>query len=300
METTRCFNCNGAILSGISFCPHCGQEQSSQFCAEELAKDPYKILQVSPEAEEEIIAAAYRSLARKYHPDANFGRAQDDRMKDINWAYGILRNPTKRKEWDLRNRRKQDTYRTQKSPSQDAPKVDPIFTSVPPKRPAPPATPTPNNKENGSTGRRRWIILALFVLGPIWFFSYLSNSSQKVQGQQAMSQAATLTVPAGLSNDVKGMATVKPTQSPWECIYEITEYGKSLDLFIFVKTGENAQEFCRLLLDHDDGSGIRAERTYTADIDKRPLRTVCSGREGGVSYTFKALEPELFADFSCD
>ena len=31
--------------------------------------DPYKTLQVDPEAEDEVIVAAYRRLARKYHPD---------------------------------------------------------------------------------------------------------------------------------------------------------------------------------------------------------------------------------------
>ena len=31
--------------------------------------DPYKTLQVDSEAEDEVIQAAYRRLARKYHPD---------------------------------------------------------------------------------------------------------------------------------------------------------------------------------------------------------------------------------------
>jgi curved DNA-binding protein CbpA len=35
--------------------------------------DPYKILQVDSEAEDEVIQAAYRRLARKYHPDVNPG-----------------------------------------------------------------------------------------------------------------------------------------------------------------------------------------------------------------------------------
>jgi hypothetical protein len=35
--------------------------------------DPYKILQVDPEAEDEVIQAAYRRLARKYHPDLAAG-----------------------------------------------------------------------------------------------------------------------------------------------------------------------------------------------------------------------------------
>jgi DnaJ-class molecular chaperone len=31
--------------------------------------DHYKVLQVDSEAEEEVIQAAYRRLAQKYHPD---------------------------------------------------------------------------------------------------------------------------------------------------------------------------------------------------------------------------------------
>jgi DnaJ-class molecular chaperone len=38
--------------------------------------DPYKTLQVDPEAEDEVIAAAYRRLARKYHPDSTGGTDQ--------------------------------------------------------------------------------------------------------------------------------------------------------------------------------------------------------------------------------
>ncbi len=34
-------------------------------------KNHYKVLQVDPSAESEIIAAAYKRLALKYHPDAN-------------------------------------------------------------------------------------------------------------------------------------------------------------------------------------------------------------------------------------
>ena len=35
--------------------------------------DAYKVLQVDPEAEDEVIQAAYRRLARKYHPDLATG-----------------------------------------------------------------------------------------------------------------------------------------------------------------------------------------------------------------------------------
>jgi curved DNA-binding protein CbpA len=58
--------------------------------------DPYKILQVDPEAEDEVIAAAYRRLARKYHPDTATGPEALGRMEAINAAWEVLGNPARR------------------------------------------------------------------------------------------------------------------------------------------------------------------------------------------------------------
>jgi curved DNA-binding protein CbpA len=58
--------------------------------------DPYKILQVDPEAEEEVIAAAYRRLARKYHPDTATGPEAVGRMEAINAAWEVLGDPRRR------------------------------------------------------------------------------------------------------------------------------------------------------------------------------------------------------------
>ena len=58
--------------------------------------DPYKILQVDPEAEEEVIAAAYRRLARKYHPDTATGLEAVGRMEAINAAWEVLGDPKRR------------------------------------------------------------------------------------------------------------------------------------------------------------------------------------------------------------
>jgi curved DNA-binding protein CbpA len=63
-------------------------------------KDLYKALQVDPSAEPEVIMAAYRRLALKYHPDTNPDEATIHRMQEINHAYQILSNPSKRKEYD--------------------------------------------------------------------------------------------------------------------------------------------------------------------------------------------------------
>lgn len=57
--------------------------------------DPYKVLQVDPEAEDEVIEAAYRRLARKYHPDAA-GPDSEERMVRINLAWEMLRDPRSR------------------------------------------------------------------------------------------------------------------------------------------------------------------------------------------------------------
>jgi curved DNA-binding protein CbpA len=65
--------------------------------------DPYSTLQVDRRAEPEVIAAAYRSLARKYHPDKTASEASTKRMQEINAAYEILKDPLKRKAYDRAN-----------------------------------------------------------------------------------------------------------------------------------------------------------------------------------------------------
>jgi curved DNA-binding protein CbpA len=64
--------------------------------------DPYKVLQVDPEAEDEVIAAAYRRLARKYHPDVAGGAEAAARMAGINAAWEIIGDPARRADFDRR------------------------------------------------------------------------------------------------------------------------------------------------------------------------------------------------------
>ena len=53
--------------------------------------DPYKVLGVSPDATEEEIKKAYRTLSRKYHPDANIGNPNqaeyEEKFKEVQQAY---------------------------------------------------------------------------------------------------------------------------------------------------------------------------------------------------------------------
>ena len=62
-------------------------------------KDYYKILQVDPIAEQEVIEAAYRKLARRYHPDVDKDATSHERMKDLNEAFEYLGDLGKRSEY---------------------------------------------------------------------------------------------------------------------------------------------------------------------------------------------------------
>ena len=65
-------------------------------------KTHYDNLQVSPNASEVVVRAAYKSLAQKYHPDKFDGSPSEAErvMKIINEAYAVLTDPTKRIEHD--------------------------------------------------------------------------------------------------------------------------------------------------------------------------------------------------------
>jgi hypothetical protein len=62
--------------------------------------DYYQVLQVDPRAEPEIIQAAYRGLAKKYHPDVYQGTNRGEQMRAVNEAYGVLGDPVRRAAYD--------------------------------------------------------------------------------------------------------------------------------------------------------------------------------------------------------
>ncbi|MGH7091387.1 MAG: DnaJ domain-containing protein, partial [Stellaceae bacterium] len=66
-----------------------------------MARNPYEVLGVRPDASETDIRAAYRKLAKRYHPDLNPGNKEAEaRFKEISAANDILSDKDKRARFD--------------------------------------------------------------------------------------------------------------------------------------------------------------------------------------------------------
>jgi DnaJ-class molecular chaperone len=87
-------------------------------------KDYYDVLGVPKGATQKEIKAAYRKLARKWHPDANRDdpAAAEEKFKELQEAYEVLSDPDKRKKYDALGKdwknasqqaERQQQYRTQ-------------------------------------------------------------------------------------------------------------------------------------------------------------------------------------------
>lgn len=64
--------------------------------------DHYKTLEVDPEADPDVIEAAYRALSRKLHPDGDPTGQHRVRQTELDHAFAILSNSVQRRAYDAR------------------------------------------------------------------------------------------------------------------------------------------------------------------------------------------------------
>ena len=84
----------------------------------------YDLLQVSPRADPEVIQAAYRVLARNYHPDVSQDPNAARLMRALNAAYEVLSDSERRARYDAESAR---TARVRSGPRRsETPPVTPV------------------------------------------------------------------------------------------------------------------------------------------------------------------------------
>ncbi len=66
-----------------------------------MSKSLYETLGISEEASASEIKKAYRSLAKKYHPDINKSPEAEEKFKEINGAYEVLGDEKKKSQYDM-------------------------------------------------------------------------------------------------------------------------------------------------------------------------------------------------------
>jgi len=101
-----------------------------------MARNYYRILGLAPYAEDVVIQAAYRALMRRYHPDTNASADAKQRAAEINEAYEVLSNPTKRARYDAELKVAQAKQRTTGESSSAGRQWE--SQSPPPRPPQPP------------------------------------------------------------------------------------------------------------------------------------------------------------------
>ncbi len=111
----------------------------------------YEVLQVSPKAGQEVIQAAYRALARAYHPDVNPSPDAARQMRQLNAAYGVLSDPERRARYDAMRQRPArarrgvhlDEVPLEEDSAQPQPARPSYIRPVPPSPAVVPPAPTP-------------------------------------------------------------------------------------------------------------------------------------------------------------
>jgi len=95
---------NARLMSQLELATYMGRQQSPQpepprYTAP-VGKNYYQVLQVDPLADPEVVDAAFKRLALKYHPDTSTESDAHDRMRELLVARELLTHPERRAAYD--------------------------------------------------------------------------------------------------------------------------------------------------------------------------------------------------------
>ena len=119
--------------------------------------DPYAILQVSQDADQDVLQAAYRALARRLHPDRSEDPTASSQMAQLNAAWETVGDPDRRAAYDrshLSGVILDSSARTAATTAAStAPRPQPA-TPAPPRPTPQPSAPARATPASGTTWRR--------------------------------------------------------------------------------------------------------------------------------------------------
>ena len=163
-------------------------------------RDFYAVLGVAPGSEDVVIAAAYRALMRRYHPDTNKDETAQQKAREINEAYAVLGDPAKRKEYDRQRGARQAGSEQQRKAGQGSSKAAGAKSGSPPgaeathrQQPPPPVAP---NSDGWSGG---WAIAA--SIAAIFFLIALVSGNGGDVADNTMNVDETMTTNEILAYD---------------------------------------------------------------------------------------------------
>jgi hypothetical protein len=164
-------------------------------------EDPYRTLQVEPSADLEAIHAAYRRLARLYHPDLNPSPEAAERMRAINAAYRVLS--------DARLRAAYDAHRFLRP----VPAAAVAVRTAPRPRPVVVAPPPPTTALERRVNRVVAVLgVILIVLIGAYAAVVIPRAEQQFQAERRGERPpATAALPAGASGHTSGSLPVRLT-----------------------------------------------------------------------------------------
>lgn len=85
----------------------------------------YQVLQVDPGADADVISTVYRRLAQRYHPDRDPSQTAQAKMRELNQAYAVLKDPDERAKYDAELQARRDRRATDRLVRRPAPGVSP-------------------------------------------------------------------------------------------------------------------------------------------------------------------------------